>query len=91
LLICLGTEAIMRDQLGDTVPIVGDNDLAPASLPRLLQQLLYTSKEEFQVPGAQKDVTTTNTAAKSPLSIVETQATTNTNSPVNENQKNERE
>jgi len=86
LLICLGTEAIRRDQLGDVVPFVGDNNLAPASLPRLLQQLLYTSKEEFQVPGAQNDVSATNSAAKNPPSILETQATTNTNSPVSASQ-----
>jgi len=78
--IFLGTEAVRRGQLLETIPIVGDNDLAPASLPRLLQQLLYTPKEEFQVPGARKDPVTSAPAAKS-ISTLETvhSVTTNTN------------
>jgi len=69
--IFLGTEAVRRGQLLETIPVVGDNNLAPASLPRLLQQLLYTPKEEFQVPGARKDPETSAPAANR-ISTLET-------------------
>jgi len=80
--IFLGTEAVRRGQLLETIPVVGDNNLAPASLPRLLQQLLYTPKEEFQVPGARKDPETSAPAANSISTLETVHSVTSTNDPI---------
>jgi len=88
LCIFLGTEAVRRGQLlSDAIPIVGDNDLAPASLPRLLQQLLYTPREEFQVPGKVQKTSTSSIASTTSTtpkiqSVLETNAQSSTSSNI---------